>query len=383
MRVLYVVPPSRQFAGIERVVHELANFLAEDGSVVPTVYSFANHDYGGERIRYRLVRARADRLRQAPARLSQFLRTESFDLIVVAQFELATLVWLAAPATARRRLVAHLHGNPQVERHMSLRAEVLYRVFSHVVCTRLRGVLCVGPSLTASVQRALPGANCLFSPNPVRVAERSLDDAREPSHAFRYVSVGRLSKEKGHDLVIRAFSELVADRPDSELHLIGSGPEEHALKDLACKLAVADRVRFHGQLSNPFPTMARCDCFVLGSRWEGFPLAVVEALSLGLGVVVTDCEFGPSDVVDSRSIGLVAHTESVDSLRTCMQEARFFDASTEARQIRRDRALAFSPEQSGRAHLEILKRLVDKKDLVNSRFSTKGKQLSDSRVIGE
>ena len=377
MRVLYVVPPSRQFAGIERVVHELANFLAEDGTVVPTVYSFADHDYGGERIRYRLVRGRADRLRQAPATLNRFLRTESFDLIVVAQYELATLVWLAAPASARRRLVAHLHGNPQVERRMSLRAEVLYRVFRHVVCSRLRGVLCVGPSLTASVQGALPAANCLFSPNPVRVARRNLDDgSRDPSHAFRYVSVGRLSKEKGHDLVIRAFSELVAEGSDSELHLIGSGPEEHALKDLACKLAVADRVRFHGQLSNPFPAMAQCDCFVLGSRWEGFPLAVVEALSLGLGVVVTDCEFGPSDVVDSRSIGLVAHSGSVDSLRACMQEARSFDASPEARRIRRDRALAFSPEQSGRAHLEILKRLVDDKDLVDARLFDRERQPS-------
>jgi hypothetical protein len=67
-----------------------------------------------------------------------------------------------------------------------------------------------------------------------------------------------------------------------------------------------------------------------------------------------------------------------------MQEARSFDASTEARRIRRDRALAFSPQQSGRAHLEILKRLVDDKDLANSRFSfAKGKHPSDCQVIGE
>lgn len=376
MRVLYVVPPSRQFAGIERVVHELANFLAGDGAVVPTVYSFADHDYGGERIGYRLVRGRADRLRQAPASLNRFLRTERFDLIVVAQFELATLVWLTASAATRRRLVAHLHGNPQVERRMSLRAEALYRVFGRVVCSRLRGVLCVGPSLTASVQAAFPAANCLYSPNPVRVAQCSLDDSPDRPRAFRYVSVGRLSKEKGHDLTIRAFSELVADHPDSELHVIGSGPEEHALKDLACRLAVADRVRFHGQLSNPFPAMAQCDCFVLASRWEGFPLAVVEALSLGLGVVVTDCEFGPSDVVNSRSIGLVAQRDSVGSIRDCMQEARSFSTSAEARRIRRARALEFSPEQSGRAHLEILQRLLGHEGMVDTRLRVAGRQAS-------
>lgn len=97
----------------------------------------------------------------------------------------------------------------------------------------------------------------------------------------RLITVGRLAKEKGIDLLLEAL----ADLPEAQLMVIGSGPEENALRTLAGRLGLDQRIGFLGEVPEPWSLMADADAYVQPSRSEGFGLAVLEAMAIGLPVL--------------------------------------------------------------------------------------------------
>lgn len=121
----------------------------------------------------------------------------------------------------------------------------------------------------------------------------------------RFVSVGRLSGEKAQHRMIEAIAALRAQGQAVELVLIGDGPLREDLEAAARAARVTDHVIFAGHRANPFAIMARCDCFVLSSDYEGQPMVLLEALSLGLPIIATDIA-GTRSVLDPAQAMLVA-----------------------------------------------------------------------------
>ena len=111
-----------------------------------------------------------------------------------------------------------------------------------------------------------------------------------------FVTAGRLSPEKGHLKLIRAFAAVTADRPDAKLAILGEGPLHGQLQEAIGQLGLDGRVLLAGRRDNPFPAVKRADCFVFSSDYEGQGLAVLEALILGRPVVSTDV-VGPRSVL--------------------------------------------------------------------------------------
>ncbi|WP_345201706.1 glycosyltransferase [Fodinibacter luteus] len=107
------------------------------------------------------------------------------------------------------------------------------------------------------------------------------------SSRTRFVTVGRVSPEKNHARLIRAFAALLARHADAELVIIGDGPLLEGVRGLAESLGVAECVHFTGLLHNPWALMADCDVFVMSSDYEGQPMVILEARVLGLPVVST------------------------------------------------------------------------------------------------
>jgi glycosyltransferase involved in cell wall biosynthesis len=98
--------------------------------------------------------------------------------------------------------------------------------------------------------------------------------------------MARLSAQKGVDVLIRAT--VSPDwPPELALEVVGTGPMEHELRELAASLGVGERVRFLGYAEEPEALLSRWDLFVLPSRYEGAPLALLEALAAGLVVIAT------------------------------------------------------------------------------------------------
>jgi len=123
------------------------------------------------------------------------------------------------------------------------------------------------------------------------------DDLPLPDGPTRFVSVGRMSAEKAQDRMIIALADLRARGHDAQLVLIGDGPLRATLAGVAARHGMTEHVIFAGHRSNPFAILARCDCFVLSSDYEGQPMVLLEALCLGLPIVATDIA-GTRSVLD-------------------------------------------------------------------------------------
>lgn len=112
------------------------------------------------------------------------------------------------------------------------------------------------------------------------------------------VAFGRLHKQKGFDLLLRAFKRILDVRKDVQLMFVGGGDELKYLEELSKELGVSENVSFLGVQANPFKYVAKGDILVMSSLYEGFPNAMVEAMICGLPIVSVDCRSGPREILD-------------------------------------------------------------------------------------
>lgn len=113
------------------------------------------------------------------------------------------------------------------------------------------------------------------------------------------VSMGREDVVKGFWHLLKIFSLVHRELPDTRLLIIGKG-EFTKYRKLAADLGVADAVCFAGLQKNPYPYLKRGTLYLLTSYWEGFPNALVEAMAMGLPAVATDCMTGPAEIFDGK-----------------------------------------------------------------------------------
>ncbi len=119
-------------------------------------------------------------------------------------------------------------------------------------------------------------------------------------------SVGRFDRQKGFDRLLDAFG-LIADRhPDWNLVLIGDGPLRSELESQIADRKLTDRVLLPGWVENPWQALSeQADAYVLSSRYEGFPNALLEAMAVGLCPVAFDCPSGPAEIIEHETNGLL------------------------------------------------------------------------------
>lgn len=167
----------------------------------------------------------------------------------------------------------------------------------------------------------LPIRKIITIPNPVEV-EAIIEKGTEPDPlGIREIGVpviaamGRLSPQKGFDILLKAFALL---EKNCRLLLMGEGEEEKSLKELAVRLGIAERVLFTGFLPNPYPSLAGATLFVLSSRFEGFPNALVEAMVLGLPCIATRCPTGPEEIISDGESGVLVPLGDPESLAIAM-----------------------------------------------------------------
>jgi glycosyltransferase involved in cell wall biosynthesis len=152
--------------------------------------------------------------------------------------------------------------------------------------------------------------------DPQAIQGEARKDSKTYLTAPYIVSVGRLSEEKGHELLVRAFS-IVANEIGHQLVIIGEGERNNDILKLVAELGLGDRVIMTGSMSNPYPVMMRADFLVLPSYWEAFPLVLLEALALRVPVVATACG-GPIESLDNGRYGMLVPPGDVKALAAAM-----------------------------------------------------------------
>jgi glycosyltransferase involved in cell wall biosynthesis len=139
------------------------------------------------------------------------------------------------------------------------------------------------------------------------------------SGAPRIFAMGRLTPQKGFDVLLRSFAAVAATRPDVRLAIAGDGPEAPALRLLASDLGLGARVEFLGTVADPSPHFRSATVFVLSSRFEGFPNVLLEAMAAGTAVVATDCPSGPAEILEDGTNGLLVPPEDPAALARAIE----------------------------------------------------------------
>ncbi|WP_236719630.1 CDP-glycerol glycerophosphotransferase family protein [Neobacillus mesonae] len=141
----------------------------------------------------------------------------------------------------------------------------------------------------------------------------------EPStEHYNFITMGRLSPEKGQDNLIQAFAQLHKDNKNTKLYILGEGPLRPELENLITEFGVEDSVYLPGQVENPFRLMKKCDCFVLSSHYEGQPMVLLEAMTHGMKIVATDIVANRTVLEDGRYGMLVEN--SIDGLENGLRQ---------------------------------------------------------------
>ena len=123
------------------------------------------------------------------------------------------------------------------------------------------------------------------------------------------LAVGRVTFQKGYDVLLNAWSLVGCRRQTWKLRIVGGGDDELKIKQLAQKLNITDSVTFVGQIKNVGDEYRRASIYVMASRWEGLPMALIEAQYFGLACVSTDCETGPREIL-KNGCGLLVPVEN-------------------------------------------------------------------------
>jgi glycosyltransferase involved in cell wall biosynthesis len=167
-------------------------------------------------------------------------------------------------------------------------------------------------------------------------------------------SVGRLDRQKGLDVLLRAL----VDVPEARLVVVGDGDERGSLESLTADLGLSERVHFAGWSDDPRRALTSFDIFVLPSRFEGFPLAIVEAMLARLPVVATDVGSVREAVADGET-GLLVPPEEPKALAMALR-ALLDDANRRAvlGERGRERALEFSPAAMARAYERVYQEIL-------------------------
>lgn len=225
-------------------------------------------------------------------------------------------------------------------------------------------VVCITPGLVPAVLAlGVPGDRAVVALNGVEV-DRVVATAPAPAAALPrgegplVVGVGRLSHQKGFDVLLRAHAAVVASGRPHRLLLVGEGPDRASLERLAAELGVADSLHLPGFVDDPLPLLAAADLFCLPSRWEGFGQSLAEALLLAVPAVAADCVSGPRLLLAGGEHGDLVPVDDVAALANAV--SRHLDAPERLRAAAaRGRAWAVAHLGVERAAGEVLEVLHD------------------------
>jgi glycosyltransferase involved in cell wall biosynthesis len=231
-----------------------------------------------------------------------------FDLIVSFLTKINTLTLLAATGLGVPVVVSERNNPLRQRANPAWRwlLALLYKRAAAIVLQTERSRKCLPPAQRSRAH---------VIPNPI-----ALPSVLPPAVDRQITAVGRLTEQKGFDLLIDAFARIAPLHPDWKLVIWGEGPLRAGLtrriKDqgLEHRIALPGLSPSHGAWINPG------QIFVLCSRYEGFPNVLAEAMAAGMAPVAFDCEFGPSELIDDGRSGLLVPPEDMLALAAALIE---------------------------------------------------------------
>jgi glycosyltransferase involved in cell wall biosynthesis len=152
-------------------------------------------------------------------------------------------------------------------------------------------------------------------PNPLPALGGGTSSLDEPV----ITAAGRLTAQKGFDLLVEAFAPIARGHPEWQLRIYGAGPERATLEAQIARHRLDGRARLMGATSRLGEALAGASLFALPSRFEGFGIVIVEAMSKGLPVVAFDCPHGPGEIIADGRNGILVPPQDVAALSAALR----------------------------------------------------------------
>jgi GalNAc-alpha-(1->4)-GalNAc-alpha-(1->3)-diNAcBac-PP-undecaprenol alpha-1,4-N-acetyl-D-galactosaminyltransferase len=238
------------------------------------------------------------------------LLKESRPEAVISFIDVSNIYTIMASIGLGVRVVVSERTNPSVNQTVSRP----WRVLRRICYSWATQVVAQTPEAAKWIERQCH-ARVAVIPNPLRELP-ALACERQPF----VIAVGRLTKEKGIDLLLQAFTRINAQFPEWRLYVLGEGPERRALESLRDELGLADSTEFLGQVRDVETWMARCGLMAHPSRREGFPNTVLEAMGMGAAVICANCPSGPAELIRDGVDGRLVPVGDVAELARVMAE---------------------------------------------------------------
>jgi glycosyltransferase involved in cell wall biosynthesis len=300
-----------ELGGLQRWVHHVGHLFAARGHrvhVIGVTHAEIPHDYGRD-LPYDLTvlhdsapprhrdglrgMYRRSVQRRGAATLSRLFRAARPGGVIIAA-QVWAMEWVALADTAGLSVIGMSHESYQATKGSS-RYERVKRYFADV------HRFCVLSTEDADSWARDQMSNADFMPNPLHVTPSRRPDLSAPVVEL----LGRLSFEKGPDMMLEAWAEVTGRFPEWRLRLYGSGPDEEALWRQADELGVSGTVEFRGTTADVEGALNEASIFALSSRVEGFPMSVMEAMAYGLPTVAFDCAPGVRELVTHEFDALI------------------------------------------------------------------------------
>jgi glycosyltransferase involved in cell wall biosynthesis len=324
-RILLLIPHLGG-GGSERVIETLARSLDPAKYDVHLALITTSHsEYPGSSLTASVHRLYATHVRHSGLRLLRLIWRLRPSLILSGIAHLNLLVLAIKPFIPRTARIMVRQNGALAETlrsrssHLSRRIYSLgYRRADRVICQTeaMARELCLGLRVEPSKFVVLP--------NPTDISfirSKTKLDPKRISTVPTIVSIGRLVPEKGFDLLLDALASLSSPLRSTELFLLGSGPQQSSLERQARELGIRSRVHFVGQVPDPIIQFRDASLFVLSSRTEGLPNAMLEAAAAGLPIVATPASEGLLDLLRNREGVWLASEISSQALQGALQQA--------------------------------------------------------------
>ena len=350
--------------GAEQVVIRLSNYLASEGLRVHILCINDRNDFEDKLTdKVSISSFKKERIYQSILPLISFIKKQEFDSFVSNVWPL-TFVSVIAGIFSHKFLkklilIEHCHLKEEFK-NRSFLFKLFQRFSIRIFHNFSREVICVSYGIQEDlIRKGVKKIKTRVIHNPAYptngITDQTLDDNSQKwlqGEKLKLISVGNLKSQKNYPNIIWAV-ELLKKESDLKPHLLilGEGPERNAIELIIKEKNLEEDVNLMGLHSDPLSLIKKADLLVLPSNFEGFGLVIVEALSVGVTVVSTDCLSGPKEIIKNNEFGYLCKVNDPVDLASTIKFAIDNKINPEKLKLR---AKDFSIETVGPIYKELL-----------------------------
>jgi glycosyltransferase involved in cell wall biosynthesis len=325
MRVLHLISSGGMY-GAEAVILNLSSALNAGDENRSLLGVFSNTAHPNLQLHHAALKAgveshlipcRGQIDRSVPATLRQLVRQTQADVVHAHGYKADVYTYLALRST-QTPLVSTCHT--WYDNDLMVR---LYGILDRWTLQRFDGVVAVSPEVQRRLLKAHVRRDRIrliqngINLAPFSAAKRFRELGHDQDAPLRIGLVGRLSREKGVDIFLRAAAELVRQRPATRFSIAGDGPDRATLEQLIVQLGLGPSAFLLGRTDDMPGFYSSIDVLASASRQEGLPIALLEGMASGLPIVATSVGAVPQLVRDGET-GLLVETENPAALASAM-----------------------------------------------------------------